>query len=222
MKLIEIFEPEWKNVKLKAPNGVTKNTNLDRIEQNKSLIGSGHFSNVFNHKDEHMVKKMSNSTDSAEGDQYWTYVDRLITTKIWEENPFFPRIYSIKRYELENRQLYKGIMEKLIPASSIEKDILDDYLKSLMNSQDLNSAIDAYEYFNRNKNVVNAFGMIVEDIINGRKSIDIITNDALAEAIDWLRANRDMGSLDIHGDNIMFRRGKTGIQLVFADPIAFG
>lgn len=214
MKLHEIFEPEQKTLYTQTP--------LNSLAMNKKPnIGKGFFSSVFPHKDEHMVTKISNSPTHANIDGYWKYVNELIKSNIWSSNPFFPRIYSIKKIQNsdDDEFIYSGVMEKLIEYKDIEPDVLCEYIKTIVEYPTVNAEIIKIERSQTAKYLMNRVGDVLAlNMIN--LNSNEIKNDQLIEALEWFKKSRLTSDLDIHADNMMFRRGKTGIQLVITDPLA--
>lgn len=217
MLLEEIIPAKTKTIRTKSP------LNMDQFHRNntKDNIGRGFFSTVYNDRDEHMVQKISHN--SKYHDNYWDYADALIKTKIWESNPHFPRIYSIKKFVHGTETHYKGTMEKLINSRDCSSEELYACYENLIYMKSPNF------YHRLIMDDKNDFLFHVSQVISSAVKSDNyteITDSVFKEALQWINVTfEDLNSkhniaIDMHQGNFMYRRTKYGIQLVLSDPIA--
>lgn len=227
MLLEEIIPLQNKTIRTKSPLDIHKfhRNNVD------NKIGSGFFSTVYNDKDEHMVKKISNNSDMK--DSYWDYADALIQSGIWESNPHFPRIYSIKKFTHGSETHYKGTMERLLGFGDCSNTELYTCYSNLLDVgkvADHYKAMDTRDPSYKDTNILRFISMVTTALDNAveNDNYDIVTDATLKEALQWIRQILDsfaakgkiFGGVDIHKNNIMYRRTKYGIQLVLSDPVA--
>lgn len=112
---------------------------FDNYGSDPSKGASGVYSRVMPAKDEHMVKKQSINPEQAASDGYWSYADALLSTGIYKENPYFPRLYNVKKYKGKGHRIhYKAEIEKLeslqdiIIGISKDNDILIPYMERII------------------------------------------------------------------------------------------
>lgn len=199
-----------------------------KVNMNKTL-GSGWFSRVSILQDPHLVAKISHGSAVLSADGYFQYMQYVVDNKLADGNPYFPRIYDIilvDSHEDMARVNYTIKMEKLLPyynvtaqemavlvkqiidvkAYEIWRTIDDDYLNSSSAESLYNLIIDATKDYALDVGVV--------------KLVDRRLMSAL-DAIKDVRYNEThMFGWDINKNNMMFRRIRTGVQLVITDPIA--
>lgn len=228
MKLHELFEPERKVIDTRKRNtSLDQAASYDRKHIPKNLLGSGAFSSATSTKDEHLVNKTSHAKSRAGRlrDAFWDYADAIIHQGIWKENPYFPRFYSIKEYKMQDGKRYKGQMEKLQSIKNTAPDAILGWLNKTFDIECLKSRVyyahaladneDLNDYYTTN---------IVVEIISDIDSFkECITDEKLIEAIAWLQKQAwAMGmGFDLHSENVMFRNGPYGAQLVFTDPFVY-
>ncbi len=198
MKLIEVFDQQQLKDVPKVNTG--------------SETGGGHFSTVFNNKDDpHTVIKTADYHDSA----YNAYADFLMKNKLAQRNPHFPRIYVSaggKHWEME--KLHKTLQEYLIydATNNEESDerinnvtelYLNDQVSNIPNSPHLGLQ-------NRVSSLVFA--------LQKPKNIKLESwKEAVTIIHDFIDSNPHFRE-DIAAKNIMVRLSPVGIQLVFTDP----
>lgn len=179
--------------------------------------------------DPHMVKKtthpehaVAQSNDIA--DSYFHFIKYITDNKLADNNPFFPRVYSIKT-NVDKRGMKQPVyqMEKLIPFSEIDQDLLIaygnriflDFEDSLGRKRDDDERLKA-RGFTGSANLV---GRAFSDAIFRNNIADKKLADAIG-VIKKLIRQIDGSVMDLHAKNMMFRRSGQGIQLVLIDPIA--
>lgn len=186
MKLNEIYDIEHK-------------PQIDDEEAGE-YISSGMYASVNKHKkDPHMVIK-----HTRQADPYNKYVEALVQSQKWKENPHFPRIY------VRGTQDHSYTMEKLIPFGDLELDELENYFKNHFDAEYNTHQLDKHD-----------ITYTMADMFRSRIP-EHISDELLKEAIEWLRelSNQLDVHLDLHNNNFMWRRGPYGIQLVFTDPFS--
>lgn len=180
---------------------------------------AGHFSKVTPTKDAHIVRKQSHSPDIVDKDGYWPYVAALVDSGIAKENPYFPRLYAVKRYHNENGDLvYRADIETLESLDNIEYEILAAYVEKISNKKfDLSYKPYLTKGDNR-YNIEYILDEFIESLI--RNPRNLTSDPLLKQAAQFIAKFKKDYIIDIHGNNYMFRRGQYGIQLVFTDPLA--
>jgi hypothetical protein len=147
--------------------------------------------------------------DSYDG--YHHYIDILKKTRIYENNPYFPRIRSVKtKNYANNRSTHNIEVEKLIDASEIEINTLLNYISNIidMKTEDMDDLFQTQ--------VLEAAIRIIT------RSPSKIIDPLLRDAIRFINDNKENFLLDLYTSNVMFRRWKYGIQMVFNDPYGEG
>ena len=222
-----------KLVEISITNALTKKEFTDkRRRRTRTNINSGLFSATYDKKNDpwsvvktnrelsdennnddvnmsnNMKLDFSKTQNIKKQDGYHYYVDLLIKTKVYEENPFFLRVRNIHTVtDKNNLKIYNFDVEKLSNIYQFNKDIIKNYFESLFT---VDSSYD---------NVFNDFNNI-EELLYYYLMVDRsqIKDEYLKNALNFLRLNSKKYGLDLHGDNILYRRGKYGMQMVFSDP----
>lgn len=192
MKLYEIFKTEPAD-NLEADNDIN--------------LGAGDYANVYaSRSDPHMVnritkQKKSNSINPRP-DAFEIYAHNILSSKIGESNPTFPRIYK--------RSDGKYQIEKLIPIRDVDLKELYGFMENNFN----------YSLSDDKGELIADLVMIIQDSI-GYGDYSNIKNKSIIDACKWIGklVVASGTNTDIHAGNIMFRRTQHGIQLVITDPI---
>lgn len=208
MKINEIFDTTNKE---RTVNDIT-NYDRDYWSNRQGEIDRGKFSSVLPKKsDPHMVRKIPNKAESElENDAYYVYMNTIVEQKIAQSNPFAPRVYRINRLKSATGKKYTIEMERLIPIDDIDADELREYGERLFGTPEEDYDYAETWYFADKISEIQKYGRKSNDE-NLNSLMDIISN-IMKVHLQFLE--------DIHDGNIMFRRGKTGIQLVITDPLA--
>lgn len=210
MKITEILESQYqtnfKEIKSKA--------DLSNFSQFKALqaknLPRGNFSVVRpNKSDPHTITKTSKiSYEPNKSDMFGRFI-KFIYENGYQDNIHMPRVYNWKLItDSDGNKIYKYEVEKLIDGKHIDRDVMARYVKSVIPASELVN----YDYM-----VLSDF--VTEEILAPRQ---IFLTDELNEACRIVaEAMKELGGgVDTHFENLMFRRNKYGIQLVFNDPIA--
>lgn len=185
-------------------------------------LGRGSFSTVIlDSKNPHIIiKTQIRNTDMDLCDLFENYVDIIIKNELWNM-VHFPKIFSVNKINDDSGHiLYEWGIEKLLPMSdsSIEKDdiilLCKQYFnpticEKLKNEKYHRYAIaDTMEELIKNKNW-EAFKDLT--LQNAVKTLNKIHNTLTSKYSTTV-------FMDIHGENIMFRRTADGLELIFSDP----
>lgn len=197
----------------------------DKDKTSDRAYGSA-FSKVKDIRDEpHMVKKYNhrpmdvNAHKKLSVDGFNFFIEQIIE-KGETDNIHFPRVYSMKKIvDDDNQFIHTYNVEKLIPSSALSKEELLKVCEELFGADG-----EALGYSKAG----------LEDIIIGKinyalqyHDYDDIESESLIEALKILNdivksavKLKRSHCLDLHLQNIMYRRTPIGIQLVLNDPIA--
>lgn len=218
MLLEELIQPKIIKKNLNRPISKIKNTSI----HDPSFKGKGTFSNVKQDSDPHLVKKTTKqpNTDLEDYDPYWLYVDALLESKIADNNPFFPRIYtSSKLTGRDYRSARQVRMEKLESLTNFT----DKNVQSFEMIQNIfldisNYKFDSYVGLTKYEMISD----LCEFIYNCIKDPSSYNGDnsKFKEAIKFIHNLTSISIIpDIHEDNLMLRRIPYGFQLVIVDPL---
>lgn len=216
MLLNEIIEPKIINKTVDKPIGDSSR---------KGEIDSGKYSTVKNDNDPHMIKKSSKRarTDLESIDPYWTFIKKLVDSGIASRNPYFPRIYNITSLKgADEKEIRRAKMEKLLSYADLH-DADVPLLKII--SERINANLNDLDDLDVEIDPVGAYISIISDKIDNllrNYGINELNDDSLIEAIYFIRnmiKENHFMVIDMHTENIMFRRGSYGLQLVITDPV---
>ena len=205
----------------------------------KGEKGAGYYSAVDSDpEDPHMVKKRSiNPMQSDEHDAYRFFIDQLIDNDFINRNPYFPRVYDVKGMtDDQGRHANEYRMEELIPHRDVSEEELLSMMDRIFNDTDIKSRWD--DYTSKINSEGGAFRdipsldkiqlRITHNIENAiyRGDFSNIKDETMVEAgkmLNTIMDNADTDGdkqlmLDFNKDNIMYRRGKYGLQPVITDP----
>jgi hypothetical protein len=209
MKLDEIFDTSTE-VKFSrrefTPNAYPKPT--------KDELGRGAFSIArTDSTDPHMVIKRQKLRSDTMKDGFNGFAEIVARDQLWDMI-HFPRVYAIKKImnKDETIGLHRWRMEKLIGYNQLSGEEINALTK---------------RYFNMETNSVFSIADNICRAING--DTDIIVDDTLLKAVykmsdifDEVKKSLPHVFLDLHGENLMFRRTHVGIDAVISDPLAAG
>lgn len=185
-------------------------------------LGRGTFSRARSGNDPHVIKKQQmNKYDSSHSlvDLFDEYAEIISKGRLWEYI-HFPRVYATKRKtDQDGNTLHDWEMERLIPSTSIDSE----ELKRLSQRYFVPDVVKELgeEHFH-----VGEFAYQLEAIIE-TNSINLVKDVTLAKAVTILhkifkhlekKSKAHHVNMDMHEDNIMFRRTQNGLQVVFSDP----
>jgi hypothetical protein len=252
MKLHEIQTITPKDLKYKPVHQP-----IDKLHQEWSrarrreghLLGAGAFGDVYGYdKDPGTAEKISNleRVKSLSRDAYYLYLDMLSHNERMQNNPFFPKVYSLKSWkDTHGRVMYDVKMEKLQPLNVLSSEQIitmgERYFTNFDNK--FNTALkrkiqlktytrprsdkplsDLQKTMNENAfkyAAMQAVASCLDESIKGEVTTHI-KDSLLRQAMVLIRGIliRKEGRLnDIHDNNIMVRLSPSGPQLVITDPV---
>lgn len=215
-------------------NGVFKNHHEQpfNVQQStkKRTLGQGFYSSVKSHRtDPHLVQKNNHRQMARDTDGFNVFVEWLIQQGK-QENIHFPRIYNIKRITDRNGNVVHSYdIERLIQAEAeevskedivafhehnIHEDAMD--MEGLLARDDWDEDTFKEMYF---KHLCKVLNRAVKE-----KIFSYFLTDSMKSAVaTMVMATQDESVHqiyypDFHPGNLMWRRGPTGLILVFSDP----
>jgi len=216
---------------------VNRSRDMNHVPRGAKHMGAGEFSTVYKNEigAPHDVRKISKPKRGHAIDGFYFYIKALEAHND-NTNPYFPRFRNIKIY-VDNTNskeggstkndiiTYSASMEHLYPIYDLSNTELNSILARMFGTNvDLNS-----NTFKFNMGGRQAFDHPLVNIING--AIDHRDADIIAKVVDkdFLRAasfiaqvaDENSVGIDLHGDNIMYRKTPYGSQLVISDPMSF-
>lgn len=198
---------------------------FSNTDKDPNYLGSGGSSIAKNHPDPHMVKKYNHQVfggihGRTDGDGFNKFIEYLIDHDI--DNIHFPRVYNVKKIvDKDDGYIHTYTMEKLV--NYYADDLTPEQFEAFLEH---NVSLPVRRAFHLVRPMKNDGGDKFSrlDLLARMLSTKVSTGDMggiltepLREAMTLL--SRMGGELDIHGDNLMWRRGGQGMTLVFLDPL---
>lgn len=188
-------------------------------------LGSGHQAIAYNHVNKpNTIVKVIRIKKPYKTDPIIDFVQICMDN---QNNPFLPRIYTAKLYEINdsnNQNVLIITMEKLHPLTETTNlfDVSFDVFKQLRLFPDEEDTTHPFHDNWNDPSVEICYDIIFEMFHDPRYREWLVNNTPnryLAKAIRLLDYLFDKYNPDVHSDNIMFRLTSSGPQLVLMDPI---
>lgn len=230
MKLINLFEYTFPKIKYRnTPNHPTAfdrvgNKTANRLRNSKDIehLGTGSFASTYTNPNRtpHDVRKASKQMERQHIDGFYFYI-RALENNPDNTNPYFPRFREITIYtdkfivanqedSQQDKITYSVQMERLYRLIDISESEYNAILYRIL-GPDIsdNTSIELND-------------MVRRVIVSGRKHYNIIDEDfyRATKFISKVAENSNVW-LDVHNENIMFRRTSYGPQLVITDPLGY-
>jgi hypothetical protein len=227
--LIEVFDTEHSDEMVHQPyNSDEDHKNfVKKLSSARKSDGSGAFGYIERDKDNPFTvnKQPHKAEDSIENDAYYRYITYVTKNKLAQENPFLPRVYSVKNMTDSNlKQKYKIDIETLTPLTDLSTAQLSQMGRTLFSDFDetfkqLNGTSGAAKSVVR-KVLADTIAQCLENNITARANN--IENQLLHQALTTIRKVKMSGrfAYDFGSNNIMARMSAHGPQLVLVDPLA--
>lgn len=212
MLIEQLINTKIKNKKVDVPRA---NIFATYDNNNKDIIGNGAFAYVKNGTTPFEVRKKSYQYTRLTNDGYFVYITTIMKNKLFESNPYFPRIYSINTVQDKNSKMqrYSVNMEKLQTIRSASPESIFAIHDKIF-GEDSASTQSIYRIYNLLNTKLRS--MIYN--INSYKIYDEQCMEAL-QLIYNLRTEYDFDN-DLHINNMMIRKTSIGDQLVITDPLS--
>lgn len=181
---------------------------------------TGYYGRVHDGGDPHTVNKVPFRPEVAGADGYYEYIKYLVENKIYDHNPYAPRVYKFKTItDNVNNLKYKIELEKLTPFRELDVEVARSIGVRIAGEE----TFDDFEYewvqrMGEERGTHIAVSKVLEEIINDR----IKSPDSNLEEIATIIRNLsyEIGAdVDVHNANIMLRLSPYP-QLVIVDPLA--
>lgn len=157
------------------------------------------------------------------------YAQALLRSNKATSNPYFPRIRaaSIK----QNEQFY--VAERLFSMDDIYEGVsnADDHIPQMIYNlceKTFETMEDIRLHVNNSFSALQNLLSRIEYAFHVPGAFADIKDSRLREAITFINNIKQRSQktdtpveIDLHGDNFMFRRGPTGLQIVITDPFVF-
>jgi uncharacterized ubiquitin-like protein YukD len=179
-------------------------------------IGTGtYYTSYENPDDPHTIHKFSRQPTISH-DGFKIYADYIIKYNLASKNPYFPRIYKHRtNIEPPSDLSYEFEIEKLLLYYDIRIKEFRPILELLFNDSEVEEIMNIHSNEGITIKIARKIRLMITQNI---KSKSKLLNQAFFIIQKIIRDNSDI-YIDIHEDNIMFRRTNSGIQLVINDPL---
>lgn len=212
-------------LELVTPTRTQRNTNLNlrRGDDNaRDVLGQGLYSTVKNDRtDPHMVRKHHHAPlDDHWNDGFIDFINYLIDNNLSSVN--LPRIYDVTEIkDRDGKKIYKYKVEKLIPSDDISLDELLALVNRTVKGE-LNYDKHTSKEFLKSE-ILYQLGSLFEKAVESGDYSRIADEEmvnTLQIIANFKKNSATPPDIDIaNPSNIMFRRGRYGLQLVISDPI---
>jgi hypothetical protein len=217
--------------------GPTQKQRTAAISKTQPKLGGGYFGKVYDQPESELgigtAKKISRfDQDKPTLDGYYAYINRLMSLKDENDNPYLPQIYNANVVKPKRGAPYFELdMEKLSPWPDLSEDeLLTIFSRALdveVNSMGQFSQLVGRKGIPPKDVIMNDLLRYLTKTLKDPNHKDIkgnsIKDPQLIEAINIIRYLEKTGyGEDLHAGNIMVRRTKYGPQLVLTDPLSFG
>lgn len=181
---------------------------------------AGFYGRVHDNGDPHMVEKIPFHAAPQGHDGYYAYIKYLVDNKVYDSNPYAPRVYKLKTIkDASNNMKYKAQLERLQPFTSLGKDIVIGLGEMLFGEDIFQNELEKWVWMSGERYAVIAFTKMLTKICNGKiESSDPKLNE-LCHIIKSICDSVEGFDIDIHSGNVMWRLSPHP-QLVIVDPIA--
>lgn len=192
----------------------------------KREIGRG-ISNVVlaNKRDPHTIIRHNSNVVHPSIDSSNVYYNWLAKSKVFNENPFFPRIYEkVTVSDRSGRKLIKYEIEKLSPIEILDIAAMRGLTNRLFDQTTITRILrftasrSSWADMDDEERALIILLNCLEDVFFGNPSSDENLNDAMKTIKELSEQNPVTGS-DLHRGNVMVRLTPHGPQLVLTDPI---
>ena len=201
-----------------------------KTERGTTTLGGASFSFVYGHEDNpHDVMKLSKPAHISLVDGYEAFIEALATDAEMHENPHFPRVQTVRNVRDRSRaeRKYMVRMERLYSLNNLSEEEYKVMVKNTFNDSyiyQVQRDLPEWKHDNKWRAVYLTW---LEDSFTSsyyipKKAYAPIKDYSLRVALDKIIKIADDNSLrlDLHSQNIMFRKTQYGPVLVITDPLS--
>lgn len=206
----DLVDPEYRERTVSTPFNLKKLGKRTEYYANRDK-GGAYATGTPDPKDPFMFRKKMRQPSKLDMDAYYQYLKFI--QPFADENPFFPKVYSIDVKTDPNgiqKPSYK--LEKLTSLTDAEKQT-SYQLEEILSEKYLNFDVDEYSA---------TLFRTIRYSLRDQSYLKYIKDEKLKEAIEVIRyflEKHPYFNEDLHRGNMMIRFTSTGPQLVFTDPV---
>jgi len=182
-------------------------------DKNVEILGQGVEAVVYKTKDSpNVIKALGTHLKDVNEIPFVKYI--LMSLKYSNENPYFPKVYDIKKYETSSGTsfpiIYTFKMEPLVHLDKLsDKEMLVLWNKTFTEHRDIPPSTKSFSKRLETAYYASNYGK------------DVVKEENLSKVLKLISKARHItnSQTDIHDQNIMVRRTSQGPQLVITDPL---
>lgn len=231
MKLLEIFQtPQTKSIKQKSVDAnemlpIRASFKKAQTKGKVDYMGGGAFADVFQHRNRPGTVMKVGVIGANNKDGYVLYLNHIFRNQRMQSNPYLPRVYDIKTYQVRPTRLeYVVEIEKLEGLQDVDAEEIRNMGERLFNDYEgqkerLRSLYPTL--FTGDVEERDMFASIVARAMKQQISLSVVQDKKFREAIAIVGniAKKEGHIVDMHSGNMMIRRTSVGPQLVITDPL---
>ena len=221
MKIDTLLELIQTDVSTLKSDNRFKREKDDRIRQRLSYgKKSGYYGRVHDGNDPHTVNKVPFRPEVDGADGYHEYIKYIVEHKLYDHNPYVPRIYKFKTIkDGKNNIKYKIELERLTPFRDLDKEVVRSIGIKMVGEETFDDYdINWCRSMGQKHGTHIAVSKALEQIINDKVETEDANLKEICSIIQTL--SYEIGAdVDVHNGNIMIRMSPYP-QLVIVDPLA--
>ena len=228
--LLEAFETEYGDERVDEPydQRQDKSDYIKRLTKSRTTGDAGAYGFIKRDKDNPFtVEKQPHMADAnIDKDAYYRYINYVTKNKLAQDNPFLPRVYSVKDVaDPSNNKKYKIDIESLTPLTGLSTAQLQQMGENLFtNFNEIRKSISGNLNGHQKGTIRKALADGIAECLerNYQAKDNTIENQLLRQALTVVRKVKMSGrfAYDLSANNLMARMTPHGPQLVIVDPLA--
>jgi len=236
-ELLEYAFPEIQKVEVKSHRHPGRATGRNKDAE---YVGGGSFADAFANpkRTPHDIRKLSNMPRNAHDLDGFFYYLMALEKNPDNTNPYYPRIRQAKVYidtdaaqfsngpdPRRDEVTYSAQMERLVDLRQLSQKETDAILLRIFgeNTEGVTAVLGRMEGHPYGLELLTVLGQAVKHAGSKAGLNGMIVDEDFLRATAFIKKISDKYSigLDLHDENIMIRRGPTGVHLVLTDPLSF-
>lgn len=222
LTLLEIIDTSQRSISTKNLFKKRRDDNVYKRKMANSSVGG--YGRVYNHNKDNPFTLIKKPHFAASNDAYQIYIKYIVDNKLFNTNPFFPRVYKFDTvHDSTNRSKYRAEIETLQSFEVLDDDIIFNMIESLFDSDVIDSFLNDNSYGNSREEIIKyrcsndaLCELLSNCILYGIRSLNGKLNEAFQIIKHLLTSERK--TLDLHSNNVMIRLSPYP-QLVLVDPL---